>query len=159
VNSERTILLTELETWALEDMIRHTWVDDGRPVGKGLLLKIFTLLDEFESRRGQPDPPRDLAVALTEDECWAIDFHIRRGHVDPSGVRIGRDLLMKVFRVLLELRNTEEVRLLGLLDAPGDMYDRDKRPRMQDLRDFLEQDGKHDEESGAPDDGSAEHRP
>lgn len=159
MNSERTIRLTELETWALEDMIRHTWVDDGRPVGKGLLLKIFALLDEFESRRGQSDPPRDLAVALTEDECWAIDFHIRRGHVDPSGVRIGRDLLLKVFRVLLELRNSEEVRLLGLRDAPGGHSDRDARPRLQDLREFLDQDGKRDEESGAPDDGSAEHRP
>jgi hypothetical protein len=53
----RSIQISELEAWAIEDMIRHTWTDEGRPVGKGLLLKIFALVHEFEHRRVDDAPP------------------------------------------------------------------------------------------------------
>src|SRR6266542_521334 len=101
----RSISISELEAWAIEDMIRHTCVDEGRPVGKGLLLKIFTLVHEFESRRNDETPPPELPLVLSEDELWASDLHIRRGHLDPSGVRVGKELLLKVFLLLLEIRN------------------------------------------------------
>lgn len=113
----RSVPITELEAWAIEDMIRHTWADEGRPVGKGLLLKIFTIVHEFELRRADASPPAELPLVLTEDELWAIDFHIRRGHLDPSGVRVGKELLLKVFTRLLEIRNAEEMKRLRFTES------------------------------------------
>src|SRR5438874_1086730 len=55
-------------------MIRHTWSDEGRPVGKGLLLKIFALVHEFEHRRTEENPPAELPLVLSEDELWGIDL-------------------------------------------------------------------------------------
>ena len=48
----RNVPLSELEAWAIEDMIRHTWTDEGKPIGRGLLLKMFALIREFERRTG-----------------------------------------------------------------------------------------------------------
>ena len=152
MNADRTLILTEIEAWAVEDMIRHTWQDEGRPVGKPLLMKVLALIDEFESRRSQSNPPRDLPLAMTEDECWAIDFHIRRGHVDPTGIRVGKDLLLKVFRLLLDRRAADEVRRLGLLDAT-DAHETDARPRIRELREFLEHDRAREEDGGTSDEG------
>ena len=154
----RSLPLTELEAWAIEDMVRHTWNDEGRPVGRSLLLKIMALLDEFEQRRGQPHPPRDLPLVLSEEECWAVDFHIRRGHVDPTGVRVGRELLYKVFRLLLDLRAADEVRSLGLPDALADEADPDVQSRLSDLHDFLERNLGRDDENEPINDESAESR-
>src|SRR5438445_452348 len=114
MGNERTTFVTQAEAWALDDLIRHTWTEEGRQVGKVLLLKVFAVIKEFEGRRSDPHPPDVLPIALTEDECWVIDFHVRRGYVDPEGYRIGRPLLLKIFGLILEMRNQEDVRLLRL---------------------------------------------
>ena len=126
-------MISELEAWAIEDMIRHTWLDEGRPVGKGLLLKVFTLVREFETRRNDDPAPSELPLVLSEDELWAIDFHIRRGHLDPSGVRVGKELLLKVFDRLLELRNAEEMKRLRLAHAEENDNPEHER-RLRELR-------------------------
>jgi hypothetical protein len=126
----RSIQITELEAWAIEDMVRHTWADEGRPVGKGLLLKIFALVHEFEHRRSDDAPPSELPLVLAEDELWSIDFHIRRGHLDPSGVRVGKELLLKVFARLLEIRNAEEMKRLHFTEtAESDNPEHERRLR------------------------------
>ncbi|TAK23223.1 MAG: hypothetical protein EPO26_08150 [Chloroflexota bacterium] len=131
----RSIPLTELEAWAIEDMIRHTWTDEGRPVARGLLLKIFTLIREFDARRNDANAPGELPVVLTEDEFWAIDFHIRRGHVDPTGVRVGRELLVKIFARLLDIRTGDDMRRLKFVES-----DASENPEhLQRLRDLREQ--------------------
>jgi hypothetical protein len=132
----RSIQITELEAWAIEDMIRHSWTDEGRPVGKGLLLKIFALVHEFEHRRADDAPPSELPLVLAEDELWAIDFHIRRGHLDPSGVRVGRELLLKVFARLLEIRNAEEMKRLRFTDAL-EIENPEHERRLRELREQL----------------------
>src|SRR5262249_48948654 len=139
VANARNVPLSELEAWAIEDMIRHTWTDDGKPTGRGLLLKIFTLIREFEARRNEPDAPGELPVVLTEEELWAIDFHIRRGHLDPSAVRVGRELLLKVFGRLLDIRNAEEMKRLRFADA-AESDNPERRRRLQELRDQMRQD-------------------
>ncbi|HEV8637990.1 MAG TPA: hypothetical protein VG370_27565 [Chloroflexota bacterium] len=135
----RSVALSELEAWAIEDMIRHTWTDEGKPVGRGLLLKIFTLIREFEARRNEPDAPGELTIVLTEEELWAIDFHIRRGHLDPSGVRVGRELLLKVFGRLLDIRTAEEMKRLRFADAAESENPEGLR-RLRELRDQMRQD-------------------
>lgn len=143
----RSISLSELEAWAIEDMIRHTWTDEGKSVGRGLLLKVFTLVREFEARRNDTDAPAELPVVLTEEELWAVDYHIRRGHLDPSGVRVGRELLIKVFGRLLDIRNGEEIKRLRFAEA----VESESPERMRRLRELREQFRKDD---GAPADGS-----
>src|SRR5581483_10117133 len=76
MGSERTTSLTPAEAWALDDLIRHTWTEEGKPVGRGLLLKVFAVIKEFETRRNDGHPPDVLPIALTEEECWTIDFHV-----------------------------------------------------------------------------------
>ena len=132
----RSIQITELEAWAIEDMIRHTWTDEGRPVGKGLLLKIFALVHEFEHRRTDQAPPAELPLILTEDELWAIDFHIRRGHLDPSGVRVGKELLLKAFDRLLEIRNAEEMKRLRFTET-SESENPEQERRLRELREQL----------------------
>jgi hypothetical protein len=138
--------ITELEAWAIEDMIRHTWNDEGRPVGKGLLLKVFTLVHEFESRRVEESPPAELPLGLSEDELWAIDFHIRRGHLDPSGVRVGKELLLKVFTCLLEIRNAEEMKRLRFAEVQ-ESENPERERRLRELREQLRRsdEGRHDD--------------
>jgi hypothetical protein len=133
VAHSRSIQITELEAWAIEDMIRHTWTDEGRPVGKGLLLKIFALVHEFEHRRADEAPPNELPLVLAEDELWAIDFHIRRGHLDPSGVRVGKELLLKVFARLLEIRNAEEMKRLRFTET-SEAANPEQERRLRELR-------------------------
>jgi hypothetical protein len=146
VANARSITLSELEAWAIEDMIRHTWSDDGKAVGRGLLLKIFALIREFEARRNEAEVPSELPVVLTEEELWAIDYHIRRGHLDPSGVRVGRELLLKVFGRLLDIRNGEEIKRLRFAEA----VESESPERMRRLRELREQFRQDD----APADGS-----
>lgn len=129
----RSIPITELEAWAIEDMIRHTWTDEGRSVGKGLLLKVFTIIHEFENRRTDEPALAELPLGLTEDELWAIDFHIRRGHLDPSGVRVGKDLLMKIFQRLLDIRNAEEMKRLRITETEEAQNPEHER-RLRELR-------------------------
>jgi hypothetical protein len=132
----RSIQISELEAWAIEDMIRHTWADEGRPVGKVLLLKIFALVHEFEQRRADDAPPNELPLVLAEDELWAIDFHIRRGHLDPSGVRVGKELLLKVFARLLAIRNAEEMKRLRFTET-SEAENPEHERRLRELREQL----------------------
>jgi hypothetical protein len=137
MGNERTTYLTPAEAWALNDLIRHTWTEEGRPVGRGLLLKVFAIVKEFEARRNDPFPPEVLPIALTEDECWAIDFHVRRSYVDPEGYRVGRPLLLKIFGLILEMRNQEDLRTLPLADESIDVESSDVARRMEQWREFL----------------------
>ena len=139
VANARSISLSELEAWAVEDMIRHTWSDDGKAVGRALLLKVFGIIREFESRRNDADAPAELPVVLTEEELWAIDYHIRRGHLDPSGVRVGRELLLKVFGRLLDIRNGEEMKRLRFTETV-ESESPDKMRRLRELREQFRQD-------------------
>lgn len=134
---ERTTFLTPAEAWALDDLIRHTWTEEGKPVGRGLLLKVFAIIKEFELRRNDSHPPEILPVALTEEECWTINFHIRRNYVDPEGYRVGRPLLLKVFGLILEMRNQEELRSLKGADGIGDSESSDVTRRLEQWRDLL----------------------
>ena len=34
LTNERTTHLTQAEAWAIDDFIRHTWHDEGRPIGR-----------------------------------------------------------------------------------------------------------------------------
>jgi len=137
MGNERTTYLTPAEAWALNDLIRHTWTEEGRPVGRGLLLKVFAIVKEFEVRRNDSYPPELLPIALTEDECWAIDFHVRRSYVDPEGYRVGRPLLLKIFGLVLEMRNQEDLRALPLADETVDVESSDVARRMEQWRELL----------------------
>jgi hypothetical protein len=75
-------------------------------------------------------------MVLAEDELWAIDFHIRRGHLDPSGVRVGKELLLKVFARLLEIRNAEEMKRLRFTDA-AEADNPEHQRRLRELREQL----------------------
>ena len=100
----KVIQLTESDCWAVDYLIRHTWKDDEGPSGvaKGLLIKVFSLLKEFEAGSRSPTLP----VALTERECWCIDFNIRHdltmGH-EP----VGKHILLQVFGLILEFQNEQ----------------------------------------------------
>ena len=121
------IEITEDEAWAIDHTIRHTYADAANNVGKDLLLKVMTLVLEFEERRGKPFAPQVLPLALTEDECWAVDHQIRCD-LTVNGKPIGRGLLLKVFRALTEFANDRDsesgVQQLGsladLLRAPAE---------------------------------------
>ncbi len=128
--------ITEAEAWTIDDLIRHTWTEEGKNIGRGLLIKVFAVLREFEARRA--NPPETLPIALTEEECWVIDYHIRRSYVDPTGAPIGRQLLLKVFGTLLASRNAEALRNLKLRDADVGQDEPGLRRRLDDLREFLD---------------------
>jgi hypothetical protein len=148
---ERTTYLTPAEAWALDDLIRHTWTEEGKPVGRGLLLKVFAVIKEFETRRNDSHPPELLPIALSEEECWAIDYHVRRSYVDPDGYRVGRPLLLKVFGLILEMRNQEAVRSLKVVDG-SDGDPNDIAQRLEQWRQYLR-------DEPVEDDGSDEQPP
>ena len=62
------IEITEDEAWAIDHTIRHTYAEGPNIIGRDLLLKVMTLVLEFEERRGKPLAPQVLPLALTEDE-------------------------------------------------------------------------------------------
>lgn len=101
------IEITEDEAWAIDHTIRHTHTEATNNVGKDLLLKVMTLVLEFEERRGKPFAPQVLPLALTEDECWSIDHQIRCD-LTVNGKPIGRALLLKIFRALTEFANDRD---------------------------------------------------
>jgi len=111
--------LTEEEAWAIDHVIRHTYPPDGLSpnVGQALLLKVMHLVLEFEERRGQPFAPVQLPIALTEDECWAIDHQVRLD-LALNGKPVGRTLLLKVFRLLTEFANERDSQR-GMLHLGG----------------------------------------
>lgn len=113
------IEVSEDEAWSIDHMVRHTFADGPTNVGKALLLKSMNIILEFEERRGKPLPPQTLPLALTEDECWAVDHQIRCD-LTVNGKPVGRTLLLKVFRLLTEYANEREsesgVAELGFLE-------------------------------------------
>lgn len=119
----QTLYLCEAEAWLLDEVVRHTFGDDGQPVGRDLLLKAFSVLREFRAAASRPFPPKELPLAVTEAECWVIDYFVnaaRLQRVDPQTARAARELLLKVFDLILTFQ-TE--RLLGgerLSTAHGD---------------------------------------
>ncbi len=136
MSAERTMYITETEAWTVDDLIRHTWTEEGKNIGTGLLIKVFAVLREFEARRA--NAPETLPIALTEEECWVIDYHVRRSYADATGTPVGRQLLLKVFGTLLAIRNGEAVRGLRLRDAEVAQDDLGLRRRLDDLREFLD---------------------
>jgi hypothetical protein len=141
---ERTTYVTPAEAWAVDDLVRHTWSDEGRPIGRSLLLKVFAVIKEFEARRNDSHPPDLLPIALTEDECWTIDYHIRRSFVDPEGYRVGRPLLLKVFGLILEMRNQEVLRSLPVAEEVPDSTDVTRR--LEQWRELLRDESPDGEE-------------
>ncbi len=137
MGDERTTYLTPAEAWALDDLIRHTWTEEGKPVGRGLLLKVFAVIKEFEARRNDPHPPDVLPIALSEEECWTIDFHVRRNYVDPEGYRVGRPLLLKIFGLILEMRNQEALRSWKVVDGVSEAEASDVARRLEQWRELL----------------------
>jgi hypothetical protein len=137
MGNERTTSLTPAEAWALDDVIRHTWTEEGRQIGRGLLLKVFAVIKEFEARRNDPHPPELLPIALTEEECWTVDYHIRRNYVDPEGYRVGRPLLLKIFGLILEMRNQEGLRALPTADGAPEGDASDVTRRLEQWRELL----------------------
>lgn len=137
MGNERTTYITSSEAWALDDLIRHTWTEEGKPVGRALLLKVFAVVKEFEARRNDSSPPEVLPIALTEDECWAINYHVRRSYVDPEGYRVGRPLLLKVFGLILEMRNQEDLHSLRLAEEAGDSESPDVARRLEQWRERM----------------------
>lgn len=150
MGNERTTYLTPAEAWALNDLIRHTWTEEGRPTGRGLLLKVFAIIKEFEARRNDPYPPEILPIALSEDECWAIDFHVRRSYVDPEGYRVGRPLLLKIFGLVLEMRNQEDIAALRVAEESGDIESSDIARRMEQWRELLNDDSSSESSGEQP---------
>lgn len=143
MGNERTTYLTPAEAWALDDLVRHTWTEEGKPVGRGLLLKVFAVIKEFEARRNDAHPPEVLPIALTEEECWTINFHVRRNYVDPEGYRVGRPLLLKVFGLILEMRNQEAVKAIPVADG-GETDPADVTRRLEQWREFLRDEANHE---------------
>lgn len=119
--------ITEDEAWAIDHTIRHTYTESQNNVGRDLLLKVMTVVLEFEERRGKPFAPETLPVAATEDECWAIDHQIRCD-LTVNNKPVGRAILLKVFKALTEYANERDsetgVERLGnladLLRAPSE---------------------------------------
>jgi hypothetical protein len=103
----KIIEVSEGECWAIEYTVRSREMNDPRRIERDLLLKVMALLVEFEDRRGKPFPPKQLPLALTEDECWLI---VQRVPFDMvlSGEHVGRSVLLKTFRILLEYANERE---------------------------------------------------
>jgi hypothetical protein len=102
VELTKVIYLSEADCWAIDYLVRHTWKDDDGPpgVGKALLVKVFSLLKEFENGSKSPTLP----LALTERECWCIDFNIRHD-LNMGHEQVGKRLLLQVFGIILEFQN------------------------------------------------------
>jgi hypothetical protein len=101
--------LTEDESWSIDHTIRHTYAEGPNNIGRDLLLKVMNVILEFEERRGKPFAPEVLPVALTEDECWAVDHQIRCD-LTVNNKPVGRSILLKVFRTLTEYANERDSR-------------------------------------------------
>ncbi len=121
------IEINEDEAWAIDHTIRHTYAEGQSNIGRDLLLKVMTVVLEFEERRGKPFAPEILPVAVTEDEAWTIDHQIRCD-LTVNNKPVGRAILLKVFRALTEFANDRDsesgVERLGnladLLRAPAE---------------------------------------
>ena len=118
------IHINENEAWAIDHTIRHTYQEGQQNIGKDLLLKAMNIVLEFDEQRSQPSASQDLPLALTESECWAIDHQIRCD-VTLNDKPVGRDLLLKVFRLLTEYANERDSQLgVDTLDSLADLLRR-----------------------------------
>ena len=118
------IHINENEAWAIDHTIRHTYQEGQQNIGKDLLLKAMNIVLEFDEQRSQPSASQDLPLALTEAECWAIDHQIRCD-VTLNDKPVGRDLLLKVFRLLTEYANERDSQLgVDTLDSLADLLRR-----------------------------------
>lgn len=146
----RTLCISEAEAWLLDEVIRHTFGEHGQPVGRDLLLKVFSVLREFRVAASRPFPPRELPLAITEAECWLIDYHVnaaRLQRADPQTARVARELLLKVFDLILAFQTA---RVLGgerLRTTPADdALDASLRERLAEWhRSEKSRDGRADE--------------
>ena len=119
------IHINDNEAWAIDHTIRHTHQEGQQNIGKDLLLKAMNIVLEFEEQRTQPYASQDLPLALTEAECWTIDHQIRCD-VTFNDKPVGRNLLLKVFRLLTEYANERDSQLgVDTLDTLADLL---KRP-------------------------------
>ncbi len=116
----KVVYLSESEAWSIDYLVRHTWKDDtSEAVGRDLLVKIFGLLKEFESGTKAAMLP----IALTERECWCIDFHIRHD-LSMGHEAVGKRMLLAVFGLILEFNNeraTEHQLKRFILDPQHDL--------------------------------------
>ncbi len=103
----RYVEITEDEAWAIDLTVRHTHVESGEAVGQELLLKAMYVILEFEDRRAAPLSPLTLPIALTEEECWALDHQVRCD-LTINNKNVGRGLLLKVFRALTEFASERD---------------------------------------------------
>ncbi|HEX2036628.1 MAG TPA: hypothetical protein VHS99_20790 [Chloroflexota bacterium] len=163
------IEVTEDEAWAIDHTIRHTFSDGPTNIGRDLLLKVMNVILEFEERRGKPFSPQVLPLAVTEDECWALDHQIRCD-LTVNGKPVGRALLLKAFQALTEFANERDslsgVTQLGTLadllrsgpeggEAPED---RDA-PNSGDAQPRQENPGGNPPDRPSPEDGAPGPRP
>jgi len=105
-----TVQLSEPEAWLLSGVLQPTaGSETGRQTLRTLLLKLFSILNEFEERRGRPFPPSELPLALNEEECWLICHHTRPLTGDGRIGRMAQAVLLKVSRLLLMMQQSKAV--------------------------------------------------
>lgn len=93
----KTTTLTEGEAWCLE----HFAGD------RALSLKLGSLLLEFSVK--EPNTPAELPIALTPKECWEIQSNVG-GELEWEKKNVGKSILLKVYRLLLDYRNEEDTK-------------------------------------------------
>jgi hypothetical protein len=127
--------LSEPEAWLLDEVVRHTFTEDGQPIGRELL-KVFSVLREFRLAASRPFPPKELPLAVTESECWLIDYQINAARLqrsDPHSQRVARELLLKVFDLILAFQGD---RVLGCpyetAAVADDAFDLVRRERLEE---------------------------
>lgn len=102
----KTISLTELEAWAIDYNVRRGAAEGGAPWGEWnelLLLKVFSVIAELTGKENTLEAP----IGLTEQELWAIESQVRHSYVEGK-TPVGYNLLLKVQRALLALRDEKE---------------------------------------------------
>lgn len=102
----RTISVAELEAWAIDYNVRRGAAEGGAPWGEWnelLLLKVFSVIAELTGKENTPEAP----IGLTEQELWAIESQVRHSYVEGK-TPVGYNLLLKVQKALLELKDEKE---------------------------------------------------
>lgn len=131
----RTVLLSEPEAWLLAGILQAPGMENGRQNLRRLLLKIFSILNEFEQRRSRPFAPTALPIGLTEEECWLICHNVRPLLADGRAGRLAQSVLLNVSQLLLQFQDNAVVEPLGLshseptTDRPIGLEDLDRLRR------------------------------
>jgi hypothetical protein len=91
------VLFSLDELWLLQSVVRHEMAQQDQwkipPVSAALNDQVADALVRCEEAG-----LGEVALVLTRADCLAIDYHVPQGAKSPSGVPIGRQLLMKSFR-------------------------------------------------------------